>query len=241
MPLHSCALLPCCAPLKLSSSFGRHALHRRQTCSLRHNRRHHSTRIEAKKKGQMKASKRFGHQPFPLKAPSTDDGDSSSYLTDYLKLGRAIGESPVEVEKNLKAKGVAVEWDTKALNYMQEWQDEDLREYAAAAAVMTGFAQKAGTQSRASAKLQKLKDKRGIEDSLVELAQQQKAAHDISAKRFRPLMVLKAKKGRAAPRATLSQKPYRDGGSGGVSKGNGAEASLLSRPRPASEDEVRSA
>ncbi|KAL3157931.1 hypothetical protein ABBQ32_012333 [Trebouxia sp. C0010 RCD-2024] len=241
MPLHSCALLPCCAPLKHSSSFGRHALHRRQPYSRRHNRRHHSTRIEAKKKGQMKASKRFGHQTFPLNPPSTDDGDSSSYLTDYLKLGRAIGESPVEVEKKLKAKGVAVEWDTQALNYMQEWQDEELRDYAAATAIMSGYAQKAGTQSRATAKLQKLKEKHGVEDSLVELAQQQKAAHDISAKRFRPLTVLKAKKGKAILRATLAQKPYRDSGSGGASKGSGAETWLLSRPKPASQDEVRSA
>ena len=65
-------------------------------------------------------SKRFGQQTFPLKTPVTGDGDSDSYLTDYLKLGRAIGQSPVEVEKNLKTKGVAVDWDTKALNYMQK-------------------------------------------------------------------------------------------------------------------------
>lgn len=65
-------------------------------------------------------SKRFGHQIIDLKTPNPGDGDSSSHLTDYLKLGRAIGESPVEVEKNLKARGVAVNWDNDALNYMQK-------------------------------------------------------------------------------------------------------------------------
>lgn len=140
MPLHSCSLLPCCAPLKHSSAFGRHALHRRPSHGQRQSKRRRSTYIEAKKKGQQKAvrhhrhaqlcliiyytsfkpdilqSKRFGNQTFELK--TSDSSDSS--LTDYLKLGRAMGESPAEVEKALKAKGAVVEWDNTAQDYMQE-------------------------------------------------------------------------------------------------------------------------
>ena len=39
------------------------------------------------------------------------------------------------------------------------WQDEEMSQYAAAEAVMSGFAPQSGTQSRANSKLQKLKDK----------------------------------------------------------------------------------
>lgn len=140
MPFQSCSLLPCCAPLKHNSAFGRHALHWRPSHGHRQSRRHRSICIEAKKKGQQKAvrhhhqaklcliiyctsskpdilqSKRFGNQTFELK--TSDSTDSS--LTDYLKLGRAMGESPAEVEKALKAKGAVVEWDNTAQNYMQE-------------------------------------------------------------------------------------------------------------------------
>lgn len=66
----------------------------------------------------MLQSKRFGNQSFELKTPDADAGELG--LTDYLKMGRAIGESPAEVEKALKARGVAVKWDTTAQNYMQQ-------------------------------------------------------------------------------------------------------------------------
>lgn len=66
----------------------------------------------------MLQSKRFGNQTFELKTPDAEAGESD--LTDYLRMGRALGESPAEVEKTLKARGVAVNWDTKAQNYMQQ-------------------------------------------------------------------------------------------------------------------------
>ena len=69
-------------------------------------------------KAALLQSKRFGNQTFELKTPDADAGDSG--LTDYLRMGRALGESPAEVEKTLKARGVAVNWDTEAQNYMQQ-------------------------------------------------------------------------------------------------------------------------
>lgn len=66
----------------------------------------------------MLQSKRLGHQSSELKTPSTAAGEMG--LTGYLILGRAIGESPTEVEKTLKARGVATNWDSTAQDYMQE-------------------------------------------------------------------------------------------------------------------------
>lgn len=49
----------------------------------------------------------------------------------------------------------------------------------------------------------------GMESSVVEFAQEQMAAHDTGAKRFKPLMVLKAKKGKTASGVALARKPGR--------------------------------
>lgn len=63
-------------------------------------------------------SKRFGYQTFEQSKPDTEAGNPG--LTEYLKLGRAIGESPKEIEKNLRARGVPVSWDNTAEDYMQK-------------------------------------------------------------------------------------------------------------------------
>ena len=63
-------------------------------------------------------SKRFGHQNFELNKPNSEAGNLG--MTEYLKLGRAIGESPKEIEKNLRARGVPVSWDKTAEDYMQK-------------------------------------------------------------------------------------------------------------------------
>lgn len=48
----------------------------------------------------------------------------------------------------------------------------------------------------------------GVNDAAKEYAQQQLAALDVR-KRFKPLTVLKANKGKAAPGVTLAQRPTR--------------------------------
>ena len=52
----------------------------------------------------------------------------------------------------------------------------------------------------------------GIDDSALELAQQEIAAQKASSKRFRPLTVLKAKRNKEGPGVSLLQRPQRPPG-----------------------------